>query len=64
MKFQVFNETDRILASPKTFATKEAAEACADELRRRFVAQGFYLTATGERIRPEDVRLVVLPVSP
>lgn len=63
MRFQLFNKTDEILASPETFASKEKAEACAQTLRQRFVAQGYYLTTHGTRIKPEDVKFVVLPAA-
>ena len=61
MKYQLINETDQLPASPITFTTKEKAEACADKLRQRFVAQGYYLTANGTRIRPEEIKFVVVP---
>lgn len=60
--YQLLNETDQILAAPDVFKTKEQAEACADTLRQRFVAQGFYLTAEGKRIAPDDVKLIVISV--
>jgi uncharacterized protein YcgL (UPF0745 family) len=59
--YQLFNETDQILAAPETFATKELAQVCADKLRKRFASQGFYLTVEGKRIPPESVKLVVVP---
>lgn len=60
--YRLLNETDQILAAPDAFETAEQAEACADKLRRRFVAQGFYLTADGKRIAAHDVKLIVIPV--
>lgn len=59
--YQLWNETDNILAAPDMFKTKEQALACADILRKRFASQGFYLTTEGKRIAPEAVRLVVRP---
>lgn len=60
--YRLLNETDQILAAPNAFETAEQAEAYADKLRRRFVAQGFYLTAEGKRIAANDVRLIVISV--
>ena len=59
--YRLWNETDHILAAPDVFKTKELAQACAEKLRKRFAAQGFYLTTDGSRIAPEDVKLVVAP---
>jgi len=61
MKYQLFNETDQIMASPSKFATKEKAAAYAETLRKRFIMQGYYLTAAGTRIRPEDLKLAIVP---
>ena len=55
----LWNETDQVYASPEEFKTEGEAEAYALEFRKRFAAQGYYLTARGERISPEDVELVV-----
>jgi hypothetical protein len=62
--YQLWNETDHILAAPDMFKTQEQALACADKLRKRFASQGFYLTAEGKRIAPEAVKLVVVPMTP
>lgn len=59
--YQLWNDTDKILAAPDSFETKEQALECAKKLRKRFVVQGFYLSAEGRRIAPEDVRLLVIP---
>lgn len=61
--YQLLNETDQILAAPDLFKTKEQAEACAEKLRQRFVTQGFYLTAEGKRIPPDNVKLIVISVA-
>lgn len=63
MEYHLFNETDQLLASPETFDTREKAEACAQALRQRFVVQGYYLTTRGTRIKPDDVKLVVVPAA-
>lgn len=57
----LWNETDQIFASPDDFETGEQALAYAEAFRKRFAAQGYYLTADGYRISPEDVELVVVP---
>jgi hypothetical protein len=59
--YQLWNETDQILAAPDTFTTEALAHAYAEKLRKRFSSQGFYLTADGMRIAPEAVKLVVVP---
>ena len=59
--YHLFNETDQILAHPRKFASKNDAEAAAEKLRGRFKEQGYYLTAQGTRISPDEVRLVVIP---
>ena len=59
--YQLWNETDQILASPDVFETQLQARACAEILLKRFSVQGFYLTAEGKRIAPDAVKLVVVP---
>jgi hypothetical protein len=59
--FMLFNNTDQVFASPETFETEDAAVRYAENFRRRFAAQGYYKTARGERIAPEDVELLVVP---
>jgi hypothetical protein len=58
----LWNETDQVFAAPEDFETEEQARAYAEAFRKRFVAQGYYLTADGDRISPDDVELVVVPV--
>lgn len=62
--FMLWNETDRLFASPDEFETEAKAEAFAVGFRKRFVTQGYYLTFDRRRIAPEDVELVVVPVEP
>ena len=62
--YMLWNETDKIFASPEEFETKAKAEAFAVRFRKRFAAQGYYLTADGARIAPEDVELVIVPTEP
>ncbi len=62
--FMLWNETDRLFASPEEFETKAKAEAFAIRFRKRFVTQGYYLTFDRRRIAPEDVELVVVPAGP
>ncbi len=49
----LWNETDKIFASPDEFETEAKAEAFAVRFRKRFVAQGYYLTFDRRRIAPE-----------
>ncbi|MFA6093662.1 MAG: hypothetical protein WCU88_08905 [Elusimicrobiota bacterium] len=58
--FGLFNETDEVFASPDEFKTRKAARAYAREFRQRYKAQGYYLTAGGDRIPVEALRLVVV----
>lgn len=60
----LWNETDQVYASPETFKTKAKAAAFASRFRERFAAQGYYLTADGMRIAPEDLELVVVSADP
>lgn len=62
--FMLWNETDRLFASPDEFDTEAKAEAFAVHFRKRFVPQGYYLTFDRRRIAPEDVELVVVPAEP
>lgn len=59
--FMLWNETDQVFAAPEEFKTEAEAMKYAAKFRRRFSAQGYYLTADGYRISPEDVELVVVP---
>jgi len=59
--FKLFNETDQVYAAPMRFPTEAAAEEYAREFRKRFNVQGYYLTADGYRISPENVELMVVP---
>ena len=62
--FLLWNETDGVYASPEEFKTEGEAETYAREFRKRFAAQGYYKTADGTRISPEDIELVIEPVKP
>ncbi len=62
--FLLWNETDQVYATPEQFKTAREAQAYAHEFRKRYAAQGYYKTASGERISPEEVELVVEPVNP
>ena len=57
----LWNETDQVFAAPDDFETEAQALAYADAFRKRFAAQGYYLTADGYRISPDEVELVVVP---
>ena len=55
----VYNSTDGVLAWPGPLPINQAREFIR-EFPKRYAGQGYYRTATGERIRPEDVELVLL----
>ena len=59
----LWNDTDQVFAAPNDFETEDQALAYAEAFRRRFAAQGYYLTADGHRIAPEDVELIVVPAA-
>lgn len=62
--FLLWNDTDQVFASPKRFKSVIEAEAYARKFRERFMTQGYYLTADGYRISPDDICLKVLPTNP
>lgn len=62
--FMVWNDTDKLFASPDEFATEAEAKAFIVRFRRRFDAQGYYLTFDRRRIPAEEVDLVVVPADP
>jgi hypothetical protein len=55
----VYNSTDGVLAWPGPLPISPAKEFIR-EFPNKYKQQGYYRTATGERIRPEDVQLVLL----
>lgn len=59
--FNVFNYTDQIPAASDFFETKEEAEEFIKAFRKRFEAQGYYLTSSMERISVEDIDLRIDP---
>ena len=54
-KVMIFNATDGIYAYPTAVSEIKANQLIA-EMRARFALQGYYKTASGERIAPEDVQ--------
>ena len=63
MCYEVWNGTDGIPASDKRFRKKEDAEKFCEEFRDRFVKlQGYYLTSSMERIKPEEIILDIVGV--
>ena len=58
-RYRVFNRTDGILADPRQM-TLDEAKTFIRSFPRRFARQGYYLTATRERIQPEEVELEIL----
>ena len=57
--FLVFNNTDEVLAAPYLMSRGEASKFIM-AFPKRFNGQGYYLTACGVRISPEDVELVIV----
>jgi hypothetical protein len=53
-KVMIFNATDGIYAYPTAVSEIKANQLIA-EMRARFAVQGYYKTASGERIAPEAV---------
>jgi len=60
-KYQVYNKTDDLLASPLKMSFEEATRFI-DEFRKRFVNQGFYLTTKGKSIAPKEIELEIKKV--
>lgn len=58
-RYIVFNETDGIVAHPTAMSLEEARTFIRD-FPRRFASQGYYLTASQERIKPEEIVLQIL----
>lgn len=58
--WQVMNLTDGILASPDVMSKSEA-EIFVAQFPEKYSGQGYYLTAGGDRIKPEQVRLHIVP---
>jgi len=61
-KFMVWNDTDGVPAAPEPFDTPDEAWGFIDRFRKRYATQGYYLTAQGERISPDDVEFLVVPL--
>ena len=59
MSYKLFNETDGVYADPRTFSSMQTAYNAKVMFLERFERQGYYLTADGHRIEPEDVDLVI-----
>ena len=58
--WQVMNLTDGILASPAEM-TKQEAENFIARFPTKYSSQGYYLTANGIKIKPEEVQLKIIP---
>jgi len=57
-QYLVFNWADGVFASPNTMTLQEA-EVFAREFPKRYVRQGYCLTASGERISPGAIGLEI-----
>ena len=60
-RYQVFNCTDGVWAAPFAM-TREEAEAFVRDFPKRHEWQGYYRTARGKRIRPEEVKLELVRI--
>lgn len=61
-RWEVINLTDGIVASP--VISKMEAYTLIEEFPSKYREQGFYLTSTGEKIKPQEVKLEVQPAEP
>lgn len=61
-RFALYNATDAVYAAPQAFDTEREAWAYAQAFRGRFKQQGYYKTAEGWRIDPDEIELEVIPV--
>lgn len=59
-RFMVLNRTDGVFVHPVA-VTLSSALRLVRQFPRRFERQGYYLTAAGKRIRPQDVSLSIVP---
>jgi hypothetical protein len=59
----LWNDTDGVPAWPEPFKTERAARKAAQAFRARYLRQGYYLTADGQRIDPKVLVLVPKPTS-
>jgi len=57
-RYRVFNATDGIYASPEVMSKAEAEEFIAN-FKETFRKLGYYLTATGLAISPDEVELAI-----
>ena len=58
-KYQVYNETDGILASHARMSL-EQAQLFVKEFPEKFQSQGYYQTADGTSIDPKEVKLYLI----
>lgn len=61
-RFLVYNLTDGVPAFPGLMTLDEARRFVRD-FPRRFDGQGYYLTGSRQRIRPEEVELEIVDTS-
>lgn len=61
MGYAVFNRTDGVPAGFYEWDTEQEAQECIDKMRNTFKqVQGYYKTATGVRIDPDDVEYEIV----
>lgn len=61
-KFDVWNGTDNIPATPILFDTKDEAESFCNDFRKRYEKQGYYRDNQWNKIAPEDIILIIKTV--
>lgn len=62
-KYSVWNWTDNISATAKTFSSKKAANDFIKEFRDRYKQQGYYRDNRWRKIAPEDIELEVYEIN-
>jgi hypothetical protein len=61
MVITIFNATDGISATYRTFRKIETAKKWIDNKRHSFkTIQGYYLTSRRERIEPNDINYIII----
>ena len=59
-KYKVFNYTDNIYATDKTFLSKKSANQFIEDFRKRYEVQGYYKDNQWNKIPPSEIDLLVI----
>jgi hypothetical protein len=62
-KYSVWNWTDNISATAKTFANEKEAEEFIKQFRDRYKTQGYYRDNLWRQIKPEDIELEIYEIN-